>query len=212
VASTEFPEIVTISPFERRRSRSHCKFEVSPPLELAAVGRASRACDARSTGLGRTVALPWACALPTKAFGIIPHFAIVAHEIGHALCDRVIWDGDSNLEHRLVVSPILEESEQLKSSSASIDVRLGCDFAFVSPSQHGAIDDLSASNIQESKVSLGKLYIKLYVPLGSYVNIHPHQFVLAQALEYLRLPIDLMAYVVESPCGTKLNAEGPLIA
>jgi hypothetical protein len=30
--------------------------------------------------------------VPTKAFGIIPHFAIVAHEIGHALCDRVIWD------------------------------------------------------------------------------------------------------------------------
>lgn len=30
--------------------------------------------------------------VPTKAFGIIPHFAIVAHEIGHALYDRVIWD------------------------------------------------------------------------------------------------------------------------
>lgn len=104
--------------------------------------------------------------------------------------------GESNLEQRLVVSPILEESEQLKSGNASIDVRLGCDFAFVSPSQHGAIDDLSASNFQESKVSLGRLYRKLYVPLGSYVNIHPHQFVLAQALEYLRLPIDLMAYVV----------------
>lgn len=30
--------------------------------------------------------------LPTKGFAIIPHFAIVAHEIGHALCDRVNWD------------------------------------------------------------------------------------------------------------------------
>lgn len=103
---------------------------------------------------------------------------------------------ESNLEDRLVVSPILEKSEQLQSVNASLDVRLGCDFAFVSPSQHGAIDDLSVSTIHESKVSLARLYRKLYVPLGSYVNIHPHQFVLAQALEYLRLPIDLMAYVV----------------
>lgn len=30
--------------------------------------------------------------LPTKGFAILPHFAIVAHEIGHALCDRLNWD------------------------------------------------------------------------------------------------------------------------
>jgi dCTP deaminase len=103
---------------------------------------------------------------------------------------------EPDLEERLVVSPILEESEQLQHSNASLDVRLGCDFAFVAPSQHGAIDDLSTASAEESKISLSRLYRKLYVPLGGYVNIHPHQFVLAQALEYLRLPIDLMAYVV----------------
>jgi hypothetical protein len=30
--------------------------------------------------------------LPTKGFAIIPHFSIVAHEIGHALLERVNWD------------------------------------------------------------------------------------------------------------------------
>jgi hypothetical protein len=30
--------------------------------------------------------------VPSKALGILPHFAIVAHEIGHALYDRVQWD------------------------------------------------------------------------------------------------------------------------
>lgn len=30
--------------------------------------------------------------VPSKAFAIIPHFAIVAHEIGHALVERVPWD------------------------------------------------------------------------------------------------------------------------
>lgn len=30
--------------------------------------------------------------VPSKAFGIIPHFAIVAHEIGHALFGQISWD------------------------------------------------------------------------------------------------------------------------
>jgi hypothetical protein len=30
--------------------------------------------------------------VPSKAFAILPHFAIVAHEIGHAICERVNWD------------------------------------------------------------------------------------------------------------------------
>ena len=61
---------------------------------------------------------------------------------------------EPDLEERLVVSPILEESEQLQHSNASLDVRLGCDFAFVAPSQHGAIDDLSTASAEESKISL----------------------------------------------------------
>ena len=48
---------------------------------------------------------------------------------------------DSNLDKRLVVSPILEE-EQLKAGQASIDVRLGSDFCKVSPSSSGLIDEI----------------------------------------------------------------------
>jgi dCTP deaminase len=103
---------------------------------------------------------------------------------------------EQNLDKRLVVSPLLEEAEQLKDGNASIDVRLGCEFAFVSPSHHGSIDDLSTDSPESSKAVLARLYRKIYVPLGKPLNIHPHQFVLAQALEYLRLPMDLMAYVV----------------
>jgi dCTP deaminase len=103
---------------------------------------------------------------------------------------------DPVLAKQLVISPILEPTEQLQDSNASVDVRLGCQFAFVSPSQFDSVDELDAVTEEEGKVALSKLYTKLYVPLGHYVNIHPHQFVLAQALEYLRLPDDLMAYVV----------------
>jgi hypothetical protein len=51
--------------------------------------------DASPTLLSAIAKLQWPIfriTVPTKAFGIIPHFAIVAHEIGHALHDRVTWD------------------------------------------------------------------------------------------------------------------------
>lgn len=103
---------------------------------------------------------------------------------------------ESNLDRRLVVSPILEAAEQLKDGNSSIDVRLGCEFAFVAPSLLGSVDELSTESLQNSKATLSRLYRKIYVPLANAVHVHPHQFVLAQALEYLRLPMDLMAYVV----------------
>lgn len=99
---------------------------------------------------------------------------------------------DSNLDKRLVVSPILEE-EQLKAGQASIDVRLGSDFCFVSPSSSGLIDEFGNDG---PNATFGTLYRQEYFPLGAKIVIHPHQFMLAQTLEYLRLPIDLMAYVV----------------
>lgn len=97
-----------------------------------------------------------------------------------------------DIDKRLVVSPLLEE-EQLKSGQASIDVRLGSDFCFVSPSSSGLIDEFGSNGPQ---ATFGELYHQEYFPLGSKIVIHPHQFMLAQTLEYLRLPIDLMAYVV----------------
>lgn len=100
--------------------------------------------------------------------------------------------GEVDLEKRLVLSPILDE-EQLKAGQASIDVRLGSDFCFVSPSVSGLIDEFSG---QGPEATFRSLYRQEFVPLGSKVVIHPHQFMLAQTLEYLRLPIDLMAYVV----------------
>jgi dCTP deaminase len=97
------------------------------------------------------------------------------------------------LDQRLVVSPLLEPDEQLNPANASLDIRLGCEFALVSPSSLGAVDELGEKGSSEA---LARLFRRVYVPLGGSLVIHPHQLVLAQALEYLRLPLDLMAYVV----------------
>jgi dCTP deaminase len=101
---------------------------------------------------------------------------------------------DSNVATRLVISPLLDESEQIKKGQAAVDIRLGFNFCLVTASLFGSIDEFDGK-ILDAK-SFRDLYRRTYVPFGSCITIHPHQFMLAQTLEYLRLPTDLMAYVV----------------
>src|SRR5262249_15561781 len=98
-----------------------------------------------------------------------------------------------NLIDRLIVSPLLAPEEQLRSDQASIDIRLGFEFALVSPSVRGSIDEFSDDKLSRLSTDL---YRKEYVPLGGSLIIHPHQFILAATLEYIRLPPDLMSYVI----------------
>ena len=96
---------------------------------------------------------------------------------------------------RLVVGPMLEPSDQVSPSQASIDVRLGCDFRLALASTIGVLDEFS-DPVENHFSDLASVYDRFYVPLGASVTVHPHQFLLAMTLEYLRLPDDLMAYVV----------------
>jgi len=101
-----------------------------------------------------------------------------------------------NLEERLVIGPILEPDEQLRDDQASIDLRLGFEFALVAPSSYGVIDEYEGVKGALTPPSLRTFYTKKYVPLGNKIVIHPHQFILASTLEYMRLPKDLIAYVI----------------
>lgn len=100
---------------------------------------------------------------------------------------------EPDLDARLVVSPLLDEDEQTKIGQASIDVRLGFDFCHLSASSVGAISEFVEH--QSLSQTFSKYYRREYVPFGASITLHPHQFLLAQTLEYLRLPPDLMAYV-----------------
>lgn len=96
----------------------------------------------------------------------------------------------------LVVTPLLEPAEQLRKDQASIDLRLGFDFALFSPSRYGAIDEFDLEENFSKPEGFVELYKRLYLPFGEKLVIHPHQFILASTLEYLRLPKDLVAYVI----------------
>ena len=103
---------------------------------------------------------------------------------------------EHDVNRRLVITPLLEPSEQLRDDQASIDLRLGFDFALVSPSKYASIDEMVESALFANPEAFPGLYRRHYVPFGKCIVIHPHQFILASTLEYIRLPWDLMAYVV----------------
>jgi len=102
---------------------------------------------------------------------------------------------DPKPSSRLVVCPILDEDGQLKSGQASVDVRLGFDFCLVTASSFASISEFDKQG-SALPPALARLYRREYIPFGGSIVIHPHQFMLAQTLEYIRLPSDLMAYVV----------------
>ncbi len=99
---------------------------------------------------------------------------------------------DTTTKDRLIVSPLLDEKEQAKPGQAALDVRLGFNFCLVLASAFGSITEFENNS---ERVSWAKLYRREFCPFGSCIVIHPHQFILAQTLEYIRLPSDLMAYV-----------------
>jgi dCTP deaminase len=91
-------------------------------------------------------------------------------------------------EDRLVIAPLLDVQEQLRDPQCSIDVRLGCHFEIAEPTTEAIVDTFTPAGITPRK--------SIYRPLGDRIVLHPHQFVLGTTLEFVRLPPDLMAYVV----------------
>lgn len=98
---------------------------------------------------------------------------------------------DESAEHGLVVTPLVS-SKQIQ--SGSIDIRLGNEFIITKKTR---FDSLDPSIGKEKVDSLIKQYQeKVYVELGNRLILHPNQFVLGSTLEHVKLPYDLLAYVI----------------
>lgn len=96
---------------------------------------------------------------------------------------------DQNIERRLVVTPLLDRATQLKADQAGLDVRLGRAFSIVRPWTHG-VAELHGGAGPPPPME------RVILDFGQPLIIHPHQFVLARTLEFVRLPLDLSAYVI----------------
>jgi dCTP deaminase len=93
-----------------------------------------------------------------------------------------------NLDERLVVTPLLEESQV---GEASIDLRLGTDFLILQRTVESGINPKL-----QSEATIEQLHAGVTVPLGRSIWLHPQHFILAATFEFIRLPATMGAYVV----------------
>jgi dCTP deaminase len=112
-------------------------------------------------------------------------------------------DPATDLNERLIVSPFFGGEMYVSckegSTSASIDFHLGNRFALPRRRKMTKHDPL-----REEKAGLGgdtEVYVEDYVdnhfiPFGGEFVLHPGQLALARTFEWIRLPHDIMAYVV----------------
>lgn len=94
--------------------------------------------------------------------------------------------GAPNIKNRLIVTPILDPSQI---GSASIDVRLSYEFVSV---KRGNIGFLDPRNLDGGR---HRFRTPHHLNRGERFYLHPNEMVLASTLEYVRLPLNLAAYV-----------------
>ena len=95
-------------------------------------------------------------------------------------------------DEELLIAPKPDLSEMALECSASLDLRLGTWFVSTRLSRH-ALMDIYAEN--ESSPTEENITHKHYVPFGKKFILHPHCFVLAATLEWIRMPNSHAGYV-----------------
>jgi dCTP deaminase len=89
----------------------------------------------------------------------------------------------------LVIVPLLEPNEQIRDHQASVDLRLGCRFRIAQVTSEDVVDTLS----EKRRPPMPPLK---YAALGSTIVLHPHNLILGETLEFVRLPSDVAGYVI----------------
>ena len=108
--------------------------------------------------------------------------------LGGARIAELLRSGRGDTEDPLAITPFDETTLEGK-AAASVDLRLGTWFLSFQVPRTGALE--LGSEVHESQ--LGRMQ---HVPFGESYYLHPRSFVLANTLEWIRLPRNLAGYVI----------------
>ncbi len=100
----------------------------------------------------------------------------------------------SDLERRLAITPMIDPTEQI--NEGSVDVRLGTEFVISKKTRYSIIDPKGHKHGRSLKLRIPELQEKVYTRVGKKLVLHPSQFALGCTLEYIRLPCDVIGYVI----------------
>ncbi|MCF2138781.1 MAG: dCTP deaminase [Candidatus Lokiarchaeota archaeon] len=89
-------------------------------------------------------------------------------------------------EKRLTITPLIFE-KQIQDSS--VDLRLGTEFYFYTQHQISNFDPIGKIHHEMPAVNVKK-------KIGESITLHPNQFILGTTLEFIKLPSNIMAYII----------------
>ena len=95
-------------------------------------------------------------------------------------------------DKRLVITPLISVDEQIH--NGSVDLRLSNEFIMSRRIKFETIDPSQRKEALEPMIR--QFQEKEYTDLGEKIILHPGEFILGATLEYVRLPPDLLGYVL----------------
>jgi dCTP deaminase len=95
-----------------------------------------------------------------------------------------------SLSDRLVVTPLLNTKAV---GAASIDVRLGNQFIIM---KREALPHIDTFEMDKIHAQLGKYQQRIVKSYDENIVVHPRQLLIGSTLEYVKMPPDLMCYVI----------------
>lgn len=96
---------------------------------------------------------------------------------------------DKILKKRIVITPIIDPRQI---NEGIVDLRLGTEFILTRKTEFSSLD-ITESGLQNK---IKKYQEKITVNFKDGLILHPNQFILGSTLEYIKIPDDLMAYII----------------
>ncbi|MEM4587438.1 MAG: dCTP deaminase [Candidatus Jordarchaeales archaeon] len=94
-----------------------------------------------------------------------------------------------NPRERLVITPLISKNQI---SAGSIDLRLGTEFIVTRRTKYSLLDPAR----YDIETEIAQYQEKIHVPFRERLILRPNQLILGSTLEYIKLPEDLMGYVI----------------
>lgn len=92
---------------------------------------------------------------------------------------------------RLVITPLLLKEKQIK--QGIIDLRLGTEFIITKKTKFAELDQDKREDLE---INIKNYQRMITIQFNDKLVLHPGQFILGSTLEYIRLPDDLVGYII----------------
>lgn len=92
---------------------------------------------------------------------------------------------------RLVITPLLLQEKQIK--QGIIDLRLGTEFIITKKTKFAELDQDEGEALE---INIKNYQRMITIQFNDKLVLHPGQFILGSTLEYIRLPDDLVGYII----------------